>query len=205
MTKRREIPYTSEERSMAAKKGWEKRIGSSRLRSKESITKGSDSLKKYYSENTRYHSQETKEKISAGCTKYFSEHDGHWLGKKMSVEARKKMSTSRLGVKSPQWRNVNRPLVLWIRNCFEYRLWRSDVFTRDRFSCQDCGDDRGGNLRAHHFVSFSNIMQKNEISSKAQAVECEELWNINNGITLCSDCHKARHMNEKINRKKKEE
>src|SRR5579859_8266718 len=31
----------------------------------------------------------------------------------------------------------------------EYKRWRYDVFLRDRFTCQECGDHRGGNLVAH--------------------------------------------------------
>ena len=76
-----------------------------------------------------------------------------------------------------------------IKNGIEYRQWRSDVFTKDNFTCQDCGDNRGGNLNAHHIIRRSTIIQKYEITTIEQAKRCEELWNINNGITLCKDCH----------------
>ncbi len=76
-----------------------------------------------------------------------------------------------------------------IRKYYKYRQWRSDVFKRDNFTCQECGDDRGGNLNAHHIESFISIIQKHEIITINQAIECEALWNINNGITLCKTCH----------------
>lgn len=80
-----------------------------------------------------------------------------------------------------------------IKNGIEYRQWRSDVFTRDNFTCQECGDNRGGNLNAHHIIRRSTIIQKYEITTIKQAMQCEELWNINNGITLCKNCHKKVH------------
>jgi len=75
-----------------------------------------------------------------------------------------------------------------IRNSFEYRLWRSDVFTRDNFTCQECGR-KPSNIRAHHITTFSDIVLFNDIRTFEQAKECEELWNINNGITFCEKCH----------------
>ena len=96
----------------------------------------------------------------------------------------------RYGINSPNWQGGITPLQLSIRTNFRYRQWRSDVFTRDDFTCQDCGDNRGGNFEAHHIKSFSSIMQKYEITTLEEALECEELWNINNGKTLCEDCHK---------------
>lgn len=60
-----------------------------------------------------------------------------------------------------------------------YKQWRYDVFARDRFTCQKCGDSRGGNLQAHHIKSFA---------------EYPELrLQIENGMTLCDRCHKAEH------------
>ena len=32
----------------------------------------------------------------------------------------------------------------------EYRLWRKQIFERDNYTCQCCGDNKGGNLNAHH-------------------------------------------------------
>ena len=75
-----------------------------------------------------------------------------------------------------------------IRTCFEYRQWRSDIFTRDDFTCQECGK-KGGYLEAHHLKEFSKILEENNIKTLEEALNCEELWNINNGITLCSHCH----------------
>jgi 5-methylcytosine-specific restriction endonuclease McrA len=75
-----------------------------------------------------------------------------------------------------------------IRNVIEYRQWRSDVFTRDNFTCQSCGSV-GGRLQAHHIKSFSKIISDNKIENLKQGLDCQELWNINNGVTLCIQCH----------------
>jgi len=75
-----------------------------------------------------------------------------------------------------------------IRRCFQYRQWRSDVFTRDNFICQICGI-RDGKIVADHIKAFSLILSENNVKTLEQALACEELWNINNGRTLCQNCH----------------
>jgi len=86
------------------------------------------------------------------------------------------------------------PLHILIRTSFRYRLWRSDVFTRDDFICRECGRRRSGKLNAHHLMPFALIMEINDIITFEQAMNCEELWNINNGITLCEECHQLRKL-----------
>ncbi len=83
-------------------------------------------------------------------------------------------------------------LHIQIRKVFEYREWRSDVFTRDDFTCQSCGQ-RGGKLNAHHIKLFLKILKENKIKSLKEAVDCSELWNLNNGTTLCLPCHNVAH------------
>lgn len=61
----------------------------------------------------------------------------------------------------------------------EYKRWRFDVFSRDRFACRHCGDARGGNLHAHHIKPF--------------ATHPELRFEVSNGLTLCEPCHKAVH------------
>lgn len=60
----------------------------------------------------------------------------------------------------------------------EYIKWRKAVYERDDYTCQICGK-RGGTLNAHHIKHFA----KNK----------DLRTDINNGITLCEDCHKAIH------------
>lgn len=95
----------------------------------------------------------------------------------------------RAGQNSHLWRGGITGLNTAIRGCFEYRQWRSDVFKRDDFTCVLCMN-RGGKLNVDHIKSFKSIMQRNNIKSMEEAVECSELWDINNGRTLCVDCHK---------------
>lgn len=58
-------------------------------------------------------------------------------------------------------------------------VWRTAVYERDGFTCQCCGDDRGGNLNAHHLSSYH--------------ADKERRWDVSNGITLCDPCHRAFH------------
>ena len=87
------------------------------------------------------------------------------------------------------WRGGKTPLIKLIRTGYRYRQWRCDVFTRDDFTCQFCGL-RGGKLQADHIKPFAQLIEENKISSFEEADLCEELWNINNGRTLCRECHK---------------
>jgi len=100
---------------------------------------------------------------------------------------------SKKGEKHWNWKGGITSLMRQIRNCFKYRQWRSDVFTRDDFTCQNCGDKTSGNLNAHHIKPFAQIIKENKIKTVEQALNCEELWNINNGLTLCKKCHSKIH------------
>ncbi len=86
------------------------------------------------------------------------------------------------------------PLNKIIRESFEYREWIIAVFTRDDYTCQKC-KTRGGYLEAHHIKLFSTILKENNILTIQDAKNCEELWNVDNGITYCVECHKNVHFN----------
>lgn len=58
--------------------------------------------------------------------------------------------------------------------CAEDREWRSKVFERDNFTCQNCGQ-HGGKLQADHM--------------KSVAAYPELRHEVSNGRTLCVPCH----------------
>ena len=129
-------------------------------------------------------------------------------GKRMSVESRKKMSqaarrrkSNRLGRRhTPETRRkisqIVRERAARGKACHsfkdgkvadrrgqrfsaEYKRWRFDVFAKDGFVCQQCGDSRGGNLQAHHVKSFSDHPELRFV--------------VENGITICEKCHEKTH------------
>ena len=108
-------------------------------------------------------------------------------GRKVSNEEREKIANSERGDKHYRWKGGVKSLNAIIRETFQYRLWRSDVFTRDGFTCVKCG--KKGYVHAHHTKSFSSILKEYKIKTIEEATQCSELWNINNGITLCKNCH----------------
>ena len=112
----------------------------------------------------------------------------------------KKMSDAQKGNKGSNYIDGRSNLRVIVRQCFKYRQWISDIFTRDVFTCQCCGK-HGGTFNAHHVKSFSQIFEENNIKTYEEALNCSELWNINNGITLCCKCHKKEHYNRRLNEK----
>jgi len=76
-----------------------------------------------------------------------------------------------------------------IRRCSLYCDWIKAVFKRDNWTCQKCGK-HGGRLSPHHKISLLKIINKYNFETWEDVKRCKILWDINNGITLCHDCHK---------------
>lgn len=93
------------------------------------------------------------------------------------------------GKNHPNWKGGTTKLRTNIMGMFEYRQWRSDIFTKDNFTCQDCLI-RGGDLEVHHIKPISVIIEEYHLKTLEEARNCAELWNTNNGITLCKECHR---------------
>lgn len=134
------------------------------------------------------HSIETKEKIR----ELKKGENNPLYGTHRSVETRRKIGKAQIGELHYNWQGGLNSLNMVIRKCFDYRQWRSDVFARDNYTCQMCWE-RGTRLHAHHIISVSSLIQYYEITKLEEALECDELWNINNGITYCEECHKKIH------------
>jgi hypothetical protein len=81
----------------------------------------------------------------------------------------------RMGAEHPNWKGGITPTVWKIRNSRDYRLWRTAVFERDNYTCVWCGK-HGVYLEADHIKPFCDYP--------------ELRFAIDNGRTLCKECHK---------------
>lgn len=111
------------------------------------------------------------------------------------------------------------PLRLKIRGLIEYHDWRKWIFERDKYTCVRCKEKSQKRkrvyLHAHHNIkSFSIIFaeflqeynQFSPIEDKETlvrlAITYKPFWDVDNGITLCYDCHCEIHPNWKLNKRK---
>lgn len=104
--------------------------------------------------------------------------------KHFSEETKNKMSKSKkgkfVGKNNHRWNpNLTDNERITGRFYYEYYEWRPEVYKRDLYTCQKCGNSRGGNLNAHHIESYSNNK--------------ELRTSLENGITFCKRCHKNFH------------
>lgn len=93
-----------------------------------------------------------------------------------------------MGKKSPAWKGGITPLKKQIYRNSKYKNWVKAVFKRDDYTCQRCSHSKNY-LEAHHIKSFMSLIRKYKIKTLLQAIKCKELWDINNGIALCKECH----------------
>lgn len=81
-----------------------------------------------------------------------------------------------IGSNNPSWKGGITPINRSIRTSKEYELWRKSVYERDNYTCIWCGQI-GGKLNADHIKPFS--------------LYPELRFAIDNGRTLCEECHKT--------------
>lgn len=108
-------------------------------------------------------SDETKAKISKKLK-----------GKRHTEETKRKISEKKRGIRI-------KSEVQNIRWCAEYCEWRRLVFARDKYVCQECGAGHTTQnpIHAHHIIPFSESI--------------EFAFDVDNGVTLCKQCHSRKH------------
>lgn len=95
-------------------------------------------------------------------------------GKSPSMAIRIALSAYHQGVALNEWTGFITSENNLVRRRQAYADWRSAVFARDDFTCALC-EKRGGRLNAHHIKKFATNPHLRHV--------------IDNGITLCVDCH----------------
>lgn len=117
------------------------------------------------------HSNDTK--ICLQCNQYYNrplyKGDEEWSGQKFCSNECRHKGQIKTGISENE-------IIQLLRKKRTMADWRTEVFIRDNFTCQnsECGK-RGCTLNAHHIVTIK--------TDKTKA------FDINNGITLCVPCH----------------
>lgn len=120
---------------------------------------------------------------NCGCETYktkteYNKYKNHYCSKECKHEHNPLMY---LGENHPRYNeNLTTEDRFDTRRYYEYYIWRNKVFERDKYTCQKCGDKRGGNLNAHHIKNYSKHK--------------ELRTSLENGITFCEDCHREFHI-----------
>lgn len=98
-------------------------------------------------------------------------------GRKLSKSTCLKMSRNRKGEKHYNWKGGITPINDRLRRSRKYLDWRNYIKEKYNYTCQKCGSTK--KIVSHHIKPFS-IFPKLRL-------------NKNNGIALCSHCHKILH------------
>lgn len=157
----------------------------------------------------RVQSEETRRKIAeAGKGRAWSEKSRKKLsqakmGNIISEEARKKISlANRMNHLKKEYHdelklvsegNIHKIVRVGGKGLYRKFLdWRQAVLSFDHDRCVFCGVTNK-RLCAHHIEPIQFFIKNNNIKTVKDVVECEDLWDINIGITLCGGCHSKLH------------
>ncbi len=129
-------------------------------------------LSKRNRENNPVKNPDVRMKISISKTGKTNKHSKSF--KKGQIPWNKGMGDYISGNKNPNWKG-GRNNYRKEKDSLEYKKWRMSVYIRDNFTCQGC-EKVGGKLEAHHIKSWAKYPELRFV--------------VENGITLCIECHK---------------
>lgn len=115
-------------------------------------------------------------------------------GRKHSEEFREMRRKLTAGIPRPERRVPYRDIRQQIRQCMGSKEWKQAVLKRDNYTCVQCGCKK--NLHVDHFpIPFFAILNKLIVEQGIEnlydkAIKYDLLFDMNNGRTLCVDCHK---------------
>lgn len=189
-------PSRAKESKVCSRKCWSKRLGILHSKPKKRLicsVCGKKYLQHAYRKDTsHYCSKECWSKrnppinkICPICNKEFVAY--HKAKKYCSKHCANIASRDRKGELSANWKGGTSLTRKRAVVAFALKEWRIALFIRDNHTCQQCGCRQ--DLHAHHIKHFADYP--------------EERFNVDNGITLCIDCHgKIHNKNFKPNRQK---
>lgn len=105
---------------------------------------------------------------------------------------------------NPNWRGGTTPFRTRIWGSSKYRQWRQDVYIRDNFTCQKCGN-KGCYLEAHHHKkSFKQLVEEAKehlplLDLYSAVMMYAPMWDLKWGQTLCEKCHNKTKKNKTDN------
>lgn len=148
-------------------------------------------------ELTKHYSWLSKEKLDnkkcSTCYKKWQskkENNPNWKGEKPKCKNCKKalsvwktknqlcnkcFGKSKRGFNSHNWKGGITPINEAIRKSIEYKEWRRAVFNRDNYTCIWC-NKKDKTIQADHIKPFATFI--------------ELRFDVDNGRTLCKDCHR---------------
>lgn len=65
------------------------------------------------------------------------------------------------------------------RSYLKYKQWRTSIYERDNYTCVCCRSKKSGKLNAHHLDGYNWCKEKRT--------------DVDNGVTLCENCHEEFH------------
>lgn len=124
-------------------------------------------------------------RFKKGCSTWNTGLKGYNSDLPRSQEWRDKIALSHTGEKCYLWKGGVSTQNELLRKRQAFKHWRLAVFERDNYTCRDCGDrSRAGHrikIHPHHIKLLSEYP--------------ELAYDVDNGLTLCFDCHQKRHPN----------
>lgn len=107
------------------------------------------------------------------------------------------------GERNPMWNGGHTAWRKSLYSTLQYKQWRKAVLKRDKFTCQQCLK-QNKRLEVHHKKRMiiiikefiPNLKNFKGYEIKNRLLDYKPLWDINNGVTLCLDCHKKERLRD---------